>query len=336
MWQKGWKSTLFTLVLALTMVWTPAFAAEVVEPAPGSGPEIPLGLTEEWTELAPNTKSWHAFYFSSPHAMRAGEEVEEGTVTVRMEFTPKEAGRFEMLSQEDVDLWAKGEKYTPVGEGCISCGCELADNPRKLSWTGVPAEHGLNYILVCNPTDKPLYYRLFIDENQFVSYPTPIVTPGTAAVVAVVPAEAPAAAVAAPTTVPAVGEWFTLQPGDETWFNFAYDANTGIKHDKDPQSIYFTLFVKDKQPLCDVAFEVFTDAEYQQLIKNGEDNLGENALKGTAVGCGTDNDTMRGDLTWTGQFHSSQIIHVRVHLGTIYGEGRNVMFEAEGKTIEAL
>lgn len=332
MWRREWKSIVFSLVLALTMVWTPAFAAEVAAPIPGSGPEVPLGLAPEWTELAPGESSWHAFYFSQPHALRAGETPEVGTVTVRMEFAPKEVGKFEILSQKEVDLWAKELKYTPIGEGTLSCGCKLSDSPRKVNWTGVPAGQGLSYILVKNPTSSTLNYRLFIDENKFVSFPAPIVTGATPAVAAALPA-APAAE---PVVAATAGEWFVLQPGEETWFNLAYVADLGIKHDEDPDPVYLTLFVKNKQPICDVTFDVFTDAEYQQLIKEGEDITGKDAAKGTSIGCGTCNDTLRGDLSWMGHFNSSQTLHVRVRVGTLYSQARNIMLEASGETITPL
>jgi hypothetical protein len=336
MWRKGWKWTIFTLVLALAMVWTPALAIEAAEPAPGSGPEVPMGQAEEWTLLEPGMTAWHAFFFNQPHAMRTGETADVGTTTVRMESVPKEVGKFEVLSQKEVALWAKAEKYVPIGEGTLSCGCKAEDLPRKLSWTGVPAPHALNYIKVSNPTDKALYYRLLVDDNKYVSYPAPIMP-----AVAVVPAAAPAAAVpaAAPAVaaaVPAVGNWFNLQPGQEMWFSFAYDATTGVKHDKDPESIDLTLFAEEKHPLDRISFDVFTDAEYQQLVANGEDITGKDIRKGTAVGCGTDNGTMRGDLNWEGHFENSQTLHVRVRLGTGYLDGLNVMLEALGKTLQQM
>lgn len=338
MWRKGWQSTLFICAVTLAMLWTPAFAAEISEATPGSGPEMPMGPVAAWTELAPGAMRWHAFYYTEPHALRAGEEVEASPVNVRMEFTPKEAGKFEVLTQEQVNLWAKAEKYTPMGTGTLSCGCKEGDSPRKLNWTSEIVGHAMYYILVKNPTEKVLNYRLFIDENKYVSYPTPIVT-AAAPVAAAVPAAAPVAAVepaATVATAPAVGEWFGLRPGEETWFSFAYDPDLGIKRDKDPAAAFLTLFVEEKHPLNAVYFDVFTDAEYQQLIKNGEDITGEDALKGTAVGCGTSNDTLRGDFSWMGQFTSPETLHVRVRLGPNCADELNVKLEAIGKTLQQM
>jgi hypothetical protein len=171
-----------------------------------------------------------------------------------------------------------------------------------------------------------------------VSYPTPIVT-AAAPVAAAVPAAAPVAAVepaATVATAPAVGEWFGLRPGEETWFSFAYDPDLGIKRDKDPAAAFLTLFVEEKHPLNAVYFDVFTDAEYQQLIKNGEDITGEDALKGTAVGCGTSNDTLLGDFSWMGQFTSPETLHVRVRLGPNCADELNVKLEAIGKTLQQM
>jgi hypothetical protein len=334
MWRKGWKFSLFALLLALAMIWTPAFAAEAVEPVPGSGPEIPLGVTEEWTKLEAGATSWHAFYFMHPHAYKKGEVADLGTVNVRMEFTPKEAaGKFEILSQHEVDLWAKAEKYTAIGQSTRSCNCKAEDSVQKANWTGVPLGHTMNYVLVKNPAKTDIYYRLLIDANPYVAFPPPITS-------AIAAAPAPAAlAVAAPAAAPVaaaglkVGEWFYLPPGQDAWFTLAYDANTGTKHDQTPEMMELKLFVKEKQPLDSVLFEVFTDAEYKQLLANGEDITGEDALKGTAVGCGTDNGTLSGDLSWKGNFTNSQTIHVLVHTGACHADGLNLKLEAAGKTV---
>lgn len=338
MWRKGWMTTLFVVVMALAMLWTPAFAAEMPETTPGSSPQMPMGPVAEWTELAPGAMRWHAFYYVEPKPMHTGETVDVSTVNVRMEFAPKEAGKFEVLTQDQVDLWAKGEKYTPIGGGSVSCGCKLEDSPRKMNWTGVPMDHALYYILVKNPTEDPLDYRLFIEENPYVSFPAPIITAG-AVTQAAPPAAAPVLAAEPALSVaaaPAIGEWFTLHPGDVTWFNFAYDPARGIKRDKDPAAALLTLFVERDHSLNDVYFDVFTDQEYQQLVANGEDMTGEDTLKGMAVGCGTMNDVLRGDLSWMGQFLDPQTLHVRVRLTGACTDELNVKLEAVGNALRQM
>jgi plasmid maintenance system antidote protein VapI len=339
MWRIGWKSTIFAVVLALAMVWTPALA-ETAAPVPGSGPEIPVGLVKEWTELGPNATRWHAFYFSHPHAMRPGEKMEDTTVAVRLESVPKAAAKFEILTQKEVDLWAKAEKYTAVGQSTMSCGCKPEDEVRKSDWVGMPYGHQMTYVLVKNTTDKPLNYRLLMDDNQYVSFPAPIAALPTEAELAAAPAAAPVAAVAMTTAPTAAATapnlWFNLQPGTDQWLEFAYVADKGIKHDKEPPAFELTLFVEDTHPLDSVYFDVFTDAEYQQLINKGEDITGEDALKGMAVGCGTDNGAAPGILNWKGAFEESQTIHVRVREGMCHPDGINVMLEAKGTTLTPL
>jgi hypothetical protein len=336
MWRKGWKFSVFALLLALAMVWTPAFAAEVATPVPGSGPEIPLGITTEWTKLGAGETSWHAFYFMHPHAYQKGETADLGTVTVRMEFTPKDAaGKFEILTQKEVDLWAKAEKYTPLGQSTRSCNCKAEDSVQRANWTGLPVGHTMNYVLLKNPAKTDLYYRLLIDENPYVAFPPPI----TAAVAAApAPAPAPVAAAPAPAApavaaAPGVGQWFYLQPGEDAWFTLAYDASTGVKHDGTPEMMELKLFVEEKHPLDNVLFEVFTDAEYKQFMANGEDITGEDSAKATAIGCGTDNGAVAGDLAWKGNFTNSQVIHVLIHTGKTYADGLNLKLEAMGKTV---
>lgn len=72
------------------------------------------------------------------------------------------------------------------------------------------------------------------------------------------------------------------------------------------------------------------------MVKNGEDITGENALKGTAVGCGTENDTLRGDFSWMGQFTSLETLHVRVRLGPNCAHALNLKLEAIGKTLQQM
>jgi hypothetical protein len=343
MWRKGWKSTIFAVVLVLAMIWTPALA-ETGAPVPGSGPEIPVGLAKEWTELGPSGSRWHAFHFSKPHAYRPGEAEDVGTVNVRLESVPKDAAMFEVLSQKEVDLWAKAKTYVPIGKSTMSCSCKLEDLPRKLNWTGVPDSSELYYILVKNTTKAPMEYRLFIDDNPYVSFDAPIVAmPAAGELAAAAPAvamtAAPAAALAAAplmAAAPAAGDWFNLQPGTEQWLEFQYIADRGIKHDGTPPMAELTLFVESKHPLDSVYFDVFTDAEYQQLIKNGEDITGKDTSKGLAVGCGTDNGDARGVMNWKGNFQDTQTIHVRIREGMCHSDGLNVMLEAVGKSLSPL
>jgi hypothetical protein len=131
---------------------------------------------------------------------------------------------------------------------------------------------------------------------------------------------------------PAVGQWFYLQSGEDAWFSLAYDANTGVKRDSTPEMMELKLFVEEKQPLDNVLFEVFTDAEYQQFLANGEDISGEDLAKGTAIGCG--NPTAKaGEFLWKGNFTNSQVIHVLVHTGKMHADGLNLKLEASGKTV---
>jgi hypothetical protein len=338
-----WRTRLslfFAVVLVLAIAWSPAYAQTAV--APGSGPEAPVGAVAEWTELSAGASRWHAFYFSHPHAMRSGETADIGAVNVRLESVPNAAAKFEVLTPKEVALWAKAEKYTPVGVGSMSCGCKPEDAVRRLNWTGVPYGHELTYILVKNVTQKPLYYRLLIDENKYVSFPAPIAAMAAPDAAALASGGEPMTqlttepdkTVALAAAVP--GEWFNLQPGTERWFEFNYNADTGVKHDQKPAMAEFTLFVERDHPLDSVFFDVFTDAEYRQLIQNGEDITGEDGAKGTAVGCGSENGAARGELNWRGSFPDSQTLHVRVREGTCHTDGLNVMLEAQGKMLQPL
>lgn len=341
MWRKGWLSICYVVAIVLALLCVPAIA-QAPDPEPGSGPEIPAGMVDEWTELAAGATRWHAFYYNHPHAMRPGETTDAPTVQVRMETVPAGSGEFDILTEYEVGLWADEIKYTPVGESSMSCGCSASDKVRKLDWSGLPYSHQLTYILVKNPTEKPMYYRLLMDASPYVSFPAPIVSMSDAAeaeavagpAVAVVPAKAPAAEEVA--AEPVANQWFYMKPGSDVWLSFAYDASTGVKHDADPAQADLNLFVEDKHPLDSVFFDVYTDAEYKQFLANGGDITGEDASKGTPIGCGTYSSEGRGALSWEGHFEDTQTIHVRIRVGECHADGLNVKLEATGKSIQPL
>ncbi|MCB0058878.1 MAG: hypothetical protein KDE45_17695, partial [Caldilineaceae bacterium] len=105
------------------------------------------------------------------------------------------------------------------------------------------------------------------------------------------------------------GDWTELPSGDH-WYKFNYIADTGPKHDQDPPKIEILLNV-DK-PVDNARFTVWTQEEVDKLIAEGEDILGEDESKGTCVGCGSENEDLKGDYSWSGSFLKSGTYYVRV------------------------
>ena len=79
----------------------------------------------------------------------------------------------------------------------------------------------------------------------------------------------------------------------------------------DPNSVPNYLLNVDK-PVDNARFTVWTQEEVDKLIAEGEDILGEDESKGTCVGCGSDNEDLKGDYSWSGSFLKSGTYYVRV------------------------
>ena len=112
-------------------------AVEPVAPAAnakaGAGPDDALTPAGEWAPLAVGQKVWYAL----------PQDGGGSKVLVRMAVDPKNSATFEILTPEQVRVWAAGQTYEPVGRGATDDA--FGDD---LVWTGSFKTPGAYYIVV--------------------------------------------------------------------------------------------------------------------------------------------------------------------------------------------
>lgn len=274
----------------------------------GAGPDNPMSPNGEWVELP--VGAWHFYGF---HEEGDGEDVH-----VNMEVVPHNGTSFEIWSKEEVQKWVDEIEFEPIGHGTFTCFCKPEDEVGKLGWLGEFTSSGDYFVVVKHEAGPASHYKLTISGKE-VSFPFQVGEPAAEPVAAAEPGQAAAPAAepvvvmdgATPATALApTGEWKSLAGGGETWYKFNYIADRGTANDQDPPLIDIVMYV-DK-PVDNARFDVWTQEEVDRLIAEGEDVLGEDSTKGTCVGCGTENEDVKGDYSWSGSFMESGVYYVRV------------------------
>jgi hypothetical protein len=317
-WLKPLGVLLIT-VFALLLAVSPA----VAETPLGAGPDNPMSPSEAWVELP--VGAWHFYGF---HEEGDGEDVR-----VNMEVVPHYGTSFEIWSQEEVQKWIDEIKFDPIGHGTFSCNCKPEDEVGKLNWLGQFTSAGDYFVVVKHEAGPLSHYKLTASGKE-VSFPFATGSPAAAPAPA---AEAPAAPVATDGATPATaiaptGEWMPLAGGGEMWFKFNYVADRGTQRDQDPPLINVLMYV-DK-PVDNARFDVWTQQEVDRLIAEGEDITGEDATKGTCIGCGTENEDLKGDYSWSGSFMESGTYYVRVqHTPCRCSQPANFQLQVSGSTV---
>ena len=318
-WLKLLSVGLF-VVIGLLLIALPAMA----ETPLGAGPDNPLAPSEDWVSIQAGETRFYGFHVGKP-VLKAGEDTDTAAlhnlkeVAVKMQTVARTGLSVEIWSGEEVKKWADEIKFDPIGECTPSCDCKPEDEVQKLNWLG-QFEPGTYYVVVKNANRTPTYYKLSIS-GKLVDFPF-MTAEEAASGAAAQPEAAPeaaapeAAAAVAPTlgTTPGTamavtGEWMEL-PSGAHWYKFYYLADTGPNHDQEPPKVEIVLNV-DK-PVDNARFTVWTQEEVNKLIAEGEDILGEDESKGTCIGCGSENEELKGDYSWSGSFLQSGTYYVRV------------------------
>jgi hypothetical protein len=302
-----WKSLfiMWIVVISLLLAALPVMA----ETPLGGGPDNPASPAEDWVELPED--AWHFYGFR-----------DEGDITdvlVTMKVVPHHGADYEIWSKAEVQKWADEIEFDPIGMGSTACDCDPDATIGKFVWLGTFTKGDIYYVVVKHKGDVPSNYKLTI-EGEKVSHPfdpfAPVVAEEAEAADMVEPAAAPepepemAMGMTPDTAMEPNSEWTELPAGTEHWYKFNYFADRGPEHDEDPPLVDVVMYMK--KPVDNARFDVWTQAEVEQLIKEGEDILGEDTEKGTCVGCGTDNEDLKGDYSWSGSFMESGTYYVRV------------------------
>ena len=280
-WVKAWLALLIVGAMALSGAGA-ALAADDAGDA-GSGPGTAMAPTDSWMQLANGEKQWYAFR----------DEGDQTSIAVRMQVTPGDRAFFEVLTPEEVNKWANGETFDPVGAGTKNA--DLGDD---LYWTGSFVSSGTYYVVVTSRNLGDSEYALSINGDD-VSFPTAQVASPQAApdansaeMAQTQPAAAPAMNMqeqmammtgsSADTALAPVGDTMQIEPGQKQWYAF-YDGGDG-------NSIQIRA---DAQPSSGLTFQVLTPDELR---------LWQEGLSYDPVGRGTENADLNADLFWTGSF----------------------------------
>ncbi|MEM7133330.1 MAG: hypothetical protein AAF702_43930 [Chloroflexota bacterium] len=124
-------------------------ATTVVSPTGGTGPDDALAPESGYITLAPREKRWYVFNYYKD----AGRSATEARVVVKI---PVERSiTFDILSENEVAKWRRGEKFSPVGNGTpMDFGKDYRKDPNTLVWLGRSDDGGRYYVIVENKTDQ--------------------------------------------------------------------------------------------------------------------------------------------------------------------------------------
>lgn len=279
----------------------------------------------EWRELQVD-EEWFAFNYNANYGIDG--EGDPNQMFIRMWIDgPENGAEFSVWDKEGLKkLYTYDKDRAPENTLCIGCGAFTEAVSADYVWEGNFKASDTYYVRVMPTglnTTEPILYKLVIEGEDVA-----IVTP-TAAVAAAVPAmeaepvaaEAEMAMEAAPAAEaetsmqaevasaemePAIGEWMALQPAQEHWYTFDYRADFGIDGDANPSNVEIAMFVEE--PENGAEFTVWTAEQLKKLNEWDPDRNYDDLC----VGCGTLNDAVDPDYTWSGNFKSSGTYYVRV------------------------
>ncbi|MGD9049646.1 MAG: hypothetical protein PVF77_16435 [Anaerolineae bacterium] len=129
----------------------------------GRGPDNALFAGDGWIPIAGGETLWYVFDYRGHHEFEEDEDGEEVATWIAtpaqiwLDSEPDASVVFDLLTQEQVRLWAQGEEFDPVGRGT-----ENENEPGDLFWAGSLGTPGRYYVLVENQGAEPGSFRLNI------------------------------------------------------------------------------------------------------------------------------------------------------------------------------
>jgi len=292
------------LIGALLFVYAKEIAARslLCVESVGNTPDQPFTPIDTWIALHEGDQHWYAFR----------DEGDDTPIRVRLAVVPSDGVTFSVLTPAQMQAWRRGELVDPVGAGSISTVLN-----GDLYWTGSFVESG-TYFVVVESSDQGLRNYMLSIQGARVSFPLitfiqpqpPIATPGSDCAISLrrlsasTGATAPSAPLATVTPgpsnilsspeepLPPIGKALPIDEGERHWYAFRDEGDAGA----------ITIRANANPAHC-IAFALWTPEQLRLWRQN---------IVFRAVGEGTVNDQMNGDLFWTGSFVKSGIYHVVV------------------------
>lgn len=154
-------------IMTLLMLMTAFIAPNVLAGAPGSGPNDPLMVTSNSVILAPKSSAW--FYFEYTAA--------KSRVEVGLDANGASNVGFGIYTPQSAKDWLNDPTVKPVGIGTKPGSQSAAAQLYDLEWLGAFLDAGRYFIVVNNPGDVSVQYRLFVKGDYIALAPTPTNTP---------------------------------------------------------------------------------------------------------------------------------------------------------------
>ena len=131
--------------------------------AAGTGPDNALVASDEWVSVSGGDVLWYVFDYRGHHEFEEDEDGEEVATWIAtpaqiwLDSEPDEGAVFDILTEEQVRLWALGEEIEPLGRGT-----ENENEAGDLFWGGSPGNPGRYYVVVEYQGAGPGAFRLSI------------------------------------------------------------------------------------------------------------------------------------------------------------------------------
>lgn len=274
-----------------------SLSGSMVAFAAGTGPNNALAPGTQWTADAPGQQTWYAFQYLG----------DSSQILVRMSVDTNHPASFEVWTPNDLQQWADGLAVTPVGQGTIN-----GYMGNDLTWTGSFDTPGTYYVIVTDPNPAPANYSLQITGSgvsfgmeSVQAVPAAAVSSAPAAPVAATTSQTAPAAAPAANAKPAAksgmgpgdalsisGQWTPLAVGQQVWYAFQYPG------DGSQVTIRMALDLSNA-----ANFAVWTPTE---LMQSAQDSTIQ------PVGRGSVDDSLGGDLAWSGNFDTPGTYYVVV------------------------
>ena len=153
--------------MTLVMLMAAFIAPSVLAGAPGSGPNDPLMVTSNSVVLGPKGSAWFYFdYTSAKSRVEVGLNANGATNVGFGIYTPQSA--------KD---WLNDPTVKPVGVGTKPGSQTSAAQLYDLEWLGAFNDTGRYFIVVNNPGDVSVQYRMVVKGDYVALAPTPTNTP---------------------------------------------------------------------------------------------------------------------------------------------------------------
>jgi len=285
-------ATVALLASVVTMA-TPSIAL-----AAGGGPADARNASGEWAALNVGQQTWYGFRYPGDGSQ----------VFVRLSAIPSTGATFSVLTPDEVQQWQNGATLAPIGMGTPD-----SNYGDDLTWSGQFDTPGIYYVKVDQAGNAPANYGLTVSGSgvSLADLVKPEAAATTAKTTAAKTAAAPtektekseagektAAKVAAMTganpgeALTASGKWETVPAGKTVWYAIPY-AGGGSQ-------ITVRMAVDASNP---ASFAVWTPGQVASGGPNGDVD---------PVGRGSPNDSLGGDLVWSGAFDTAGTYYVTV------------------------